>query len=78
LSSMCVLQFVYHMAKLRASLVQIALAIIIYLTTQYKKDRKALYMLVISAFWCLVAEITANMTFFYCLSQRDSLTGAAC
>ncbi len=44
LYSMCVLQFVYQMAKLRASLVQIALAIIIYLTTQYNKVRKALYM----------------------------------
>ncbi len=32
------------MAKFRASLVQIAPAIIIYLTTQYKKVRKALYM----------------------------------
>ncbi len=57
---------------------QIDLAIIIYLAIQYKKDRKTLYMLVISAYWCLVAEITANMTFFYCLSQRDSLSGAIC
>jgi hypothetical protein len=43
LYSMCVLQFVYQMAKLRASLVQIALAIIIYLAIQYKKDRKDIY-----------------------------------